>query len=218
MLSRHLQYLAQLGIGDVTIVTGFMRESIDDELARLGAAAEVSTIFNADFESGSIVSLAAARAVLQSGDEILLMDADVLYEPALLERLIGSVFHNCFLVDMDFEAGEEPVKLCLLDGTIVEFSKTPARGLKYDEQGESVGFFRFSPGMAAQLAALAQDRLQRGLINTPYEEAIRELVLANPGEFGFEDITGSPWVEIDFPADVLRAEHEVLPRFEQAAT
>ena len=26
------------------------------------------------------------------------------------------------------------------------------------------------------------------------------------------DITGVSWIEIDFAADVLRAEHEVLPR------
>ena len=27
----------------------------------------------------------------------------------------------------------------------------------------------------------------------------------------FEDITGTPWVEIDFPEDVVKAETEILP-------
>jgi choline kinase len=26
------------------------------------------------------------------------------------------------------------------------------------------------------------------------------------------DVTGSPWIEIDFPNDVSRAAHEVLPQ------
>ncbi|HIM45156.1 MAG TPA: phosphocholine cytidylyltransferase family protein, partial [Alphaproteobacteria bacterium] len=38
-------------------------------------------------------------------------------------------------------------------------------------------------------------------------------LLASPGErFGFEDITGLPWIEIDFAEDMARAENEILPR------
>jgi choline kinase len=48
-----------------------------------------------------------------------------------------------------------------------------------------------------------------------YEVAIRDLVLADrAGEFGVEDVTGLPWIEIDFMEDVARAEAEVLPRLE----
>jgi choline kinase len=36
-------------------------------------------------------------------------------------------------------------------------------------------------------------------------------LLAQPGDFGFEDVSGLPWIEIDFPEDVVRAEEEVLP-------
>ena len=38
------------------------------------------------------------------------------------------------------------------------------------------------------------------------------MVLAGGGrDFGFEDISGLPWIEIDFPEDVQRAETAVLP-------
>ena len=37
--------------------------------------------------------------------------------------------------------------------------------------------------------------------------------MAEPhGTFGYEDITGIPWVEIDFPRDLITAERTVLPR------
>jgi choline kinase len=29
------------------------------------------------------------------------------------------------------------------------------------------------------------------------------------------DITGAPWIEIDFPEDVLRATRDVLPRLQR---
>jgi choline kinase len=42
-----------------------------------------------------------------------------------------------------------------------------------------------------------------------YDDVLRRMVRA--GRFGHEDITGLPWTEIDFPADVERALREVLP-------
>ena len=34
--------------------------------------------------------------------------------------------------------------------------------------------------------------------------------------FAFEDITGLPWIEIDFTKDVERAKTEILPRISKA--
>jgi choline kinase len=40
-----------------------------------------------------------------------------------------------------------------------------------------------------------------------YEEPIRDMIRAStPERFGFEDISGLPWTEIDFPEDVVKAE------------
>jgi choline kinase len=44
------------------------------------------------------------------------------------------------------------------------------------------------------------------------EDPLRDVILEAPDVFGFEDITGLPWIEIDFPEDVVRARTEVLPR------
>ena len=39
------------------------------------------------------------------------------------------------------------------------------------------------------------------------------MLLAAPrGTFGFEDITGLPWIEIDFPEDLRRAREDIVPR------
>jgi choline kinase len=31
------------------------------------------------------------------------------------------------------------------------------------------------------------------------------------GRFGYEDVTGLQWIEIDFPADVIRARNKLVP-------
>ena len=45
----------------------------------------------------------------------------------------------------------------------------------------------------------------------PHEEAVRDLLRERSQVFEVADVTGAPWIEIDFPIDVLRAAHEVLP-------
>jgi choline kinase len=49
------------------------------------------------------------------------------------------------------------------------------------------------------------------MADAPHEEAVRNVLLREPGAFGFEDVTGVPWIEIDFPEDVVRAREQILP-------
>ncbi len=62
-------------------------------------------------------------------------------------QLVDTDIENCYLLDRDFVDGEEPVKIAIQDGVMVEFRKQLAEGLSYDTIGESVGFFRFGSGM-----------------------------------------------------------------------
>ncbi len=211
LLERHLRCLRGLGIEQVVIAVGYQAGLIREELAAIGALGFATTVYNPDYTRGSIVSLWCLRNYLAKG-EVLLMDADVLYDRRLLERLIRTPLPNCFLLDRGFETGDEPVKLCVRGDHLVEFRKQLGSDLTYDFCGESVGFFRFSDSMAARLAQRTTDYLVQGWYDEPYEEAIRDLLLESPEEFGFEDVTGLPWIEIDFPEDVRRATKDILPR------
>ena len=85
-------------------------------------------------------------------------------------------------------------------------------GLGYDTIGESVGFFRLSGAMAEQVAAGCERYVAAGRDGEMYEAVLRDLLLdAAPGTFGYEDVTGLPWIEIDFPEDVQRAEKVIYP-------
>ncbi|MBW4570523.1 MAG: phosphocholine cytidylyltransferase family protein [Tolypothrix carrinoi HA7290-LM1] len=212
LLERHLDYLRYCQIESVAIVVGYQAEKIQDEITALKAENWVSTVYNPDYTKGSIISLGTLKKHLTAGDEILLMDADVLYDRRILEQLVKTNIPNCFLLDRDFEPGEEPVKLCVQDNYLVEFRKKLAADLTYDFAGESVGFFRFESAIAHRLAAITEDYITNKRHEEPLEEAIRDLLLENPKTFGYEDITGLPWIEIDFPEDIKRAKNEILPQ------
>ncbi len=212
LLERHLDYLRSCQIDEVAIAVGYQAEMIQNEIKAVEADNWVTTVYNPDYTKGSIISLWTLREHLAAGDEILLMDADVLYDRRIIERLVKTDIPNCFLLDRDFEPGEEPVKLCVRDGYLVEFRKQVALDLTYDFSGESVGFFRFESAIARRIATRTEQYVADGLDEKPLEEAIRDLLLETPEAFGYEDITGLPWIEIDFPEDIKRAQNEILPQ------
>jgi len=52
----------------------------------------------------------------------------------------------------------------------------------------------------------------------PLEEAVRDLIRERDHAFDVAEVTGLPWIEIDFPKDIARAEREILPELEAGAT
>jgi choline kinase len=44
---------------------------------------------------------------------------------------------------------------------------------------------------------------------------VRDLLLEGGHAFDIADVTGMPWIEIDFPNDVKRATDEVLPQIQR---
>ena len=99
--------------------------------------------------------------------------------------------------------------ICLKAGRIAEFGKLK-RGA-FDRVGEWPGFLRLDAEEARALADALERFVQAGRTAEPYEAAMRDVVLAQPERFAIEDISGIPWVEIDFPADLVRARERVLP-------
>lgn len=215
LLERHLDLLHVFGIRRVDLVVGYEADQIVEHVAKLHSRPQVAYHFNPRFQQGSVISLWAARETLTQGSDCLVMDADVLYHPDILKRLIETRHSNCFLLDGDFIPGDEPVKIAVLNGQMVEFRKKLEAHLAYDFLGESVGFFRFSAAVSQQLAEECERFETEGLADSPHEEAIRNLLLRDPGSFAFEDISGLPWLEIDFPEDVIRATDNILPSIRQ---
>ena len=214
LLQRHIEILLANQIHDITIVTGYESALLEEPLK--DSRENINFINNPHYTEGSIISLNCARDVLLNEPHYILMDADVLYDQLILERLINTNIDNCFLLDQDFIHGDEPVKLCINEkGHIIEFRKQLADDLDYKIIGESVGFFKFNKEIGKLIVNRIEDYLSNADNDAPYEEVLRDLLLEDPKQFGYEDITGLSWIEIDFPEDIMRAETEILPRLSQ---
>jgi choline kinase len=213
LLERHLRLLRIAGVEDVVLALGFRHDLVEAEIERLHWQPRPQIILNAGFELGSVLTVHTVAEAMTRGGDVLLMDADVLCHQDIMAALVaGQKPVNRLLIDRDFEPGDEPVKVCARAGVPVELRKQVAAGLEYDTIGESVGFFRFDAAAARRLAVLVAGYVHGGRANMPHEEAVRDLLLEGSQIFDVADVSGLPWIEIDFPGDVIRAAREVLPQ------
>lgn len=211
LLDWHLQRLTEAGVSQLVIVTGYEREQVETALNDLRPRHQmtITTRVNTDFTEGSVLSFHVSIPDLDNANEpVLLMDGDVLYPAEMLRRLVQSKHPTALLIDRDYSIDDDdPVLVPIKDGRPCDFRKK-WRG-EVEVVGESTGFFKLDP---CDLPSLIAETRKRGTGHgraDSYDDVIRVLVRA--GRFGYEDVTGLPWTEIDFPGDVDRAEHEVLP-------
>jgi choline kinase len=211
LLARHFDALEAAGVDGVVLCLGHAAAAI---VAAIPPRWRARTVvhYNPLYTLGSVVSLWCARQALTCGEDVLVMDADVLYHPDILRRLAASRHAGVFLIDRDFIPGDEPVKICLDGARIVEFRKRLPPDLRYTAVGESVGFFRFDAATALDLARRLDAYVADGCREQPHEETLRDLALDPATDIAVEDVTGLPWIEIDFPDDIARATQDILPR------
>ena len=206
LLERTLRALGTAGVRDAVVVIGYRGEMIKQTIGPTCAGVQVRYVFNNHYEKGAILSLWSARA--EFDDDIIIMDADVLFPVALIDRLVRSLHPNCFLLDASaVNTGEEQM-LLTRGGRVLNI----VRGGSGDFEliGESVGFLKVSRNDAPLLRAILDDLVAQGRDTIEHEEAF-PLFLAQR-VVGFERVDDLPWIEIDFPADLEQAEREVLPR------
>ena len=206
LLHRYLDTLAGLGIRRADIVVGYKQEMIREAVARDSCGVKVEFLVNEEFHRGSISSLWIARAALD--DDVIVMDADVLFHRDILKRLVESSCDNALLMDETVRQTGEECMVVVAGGRVIALSKKmPDR---YDYAGEGVGFLRVRHADTPHLVASIRSHVDQESWNMEYEDAL--LQFFQTVKVGHEKIGGLPWTEIDFVEDVKKAEMDVLPK------
>ncbi|MGE0826886.1 MAG: NTP transferase domain-containing protein [Candidatus Binatia bacterium] len=206
LLERTLHALGAAGVSHAVIVVGYRGDMIKQHLGASYAGVQITYIHNAQYEKGAILSLWSAREDFD--DDILIMDADVLFPIVLIDRLVRSAHANCFLLDGSAENTGEEQMLLTRGGRVLNIIRGGSGD--FDVVGESVGFLKVSRVDAPFLRSILDDLVTQGRDTIEHEEAFP--LFLSQRLVGFERVDDLPWIEIDFPEDLVRAEREVLPR------
>ncbi|TKS59251.1 MAG: hypothetical protein EWM72_02263 [Nitrospira sp.] len=206
LLHRYLAALASVGIRRVDIVVGYKQEMIRAAVERDSCGVIVTFLVNEQFHRGSISSLWVARTALD--DDVIIMDADVLFHREILRRLVASLYENALLMDETVRQTGEECMVVVAGGRVIALTKKmPAH---YDYAGEGVGFLKVKHADTPHIVASLRSCIEKEAWNMEYEDALLEYF--RDVKVGYEKIGGLPWTEIDFVEDVRKAELEVLPR------
>jgi L-glutamine-phosphate cytidylyltransferase len=206
LLHRYLASLRSVGIHQADIVVGYKQEMIRAAVAANDCGVRVSFLVNEQFHRGSISSLWIARASLD--DDVIVMDADVLFHQEILRRLVESPHGNALLMDDTVKQTGEECMVVVEGGRVIALTKKMP--LRYDYAGEGVGFLKVRHVDAPYVIASLKDHVDQEAWQMEYEDAL--LGFFRDVKVGHEKIGGLPWTEIDFVEDVTKAEREVLPR------
>lgn len=203
VLEWQIDALAESGVSEVIVVTGFRAEAVEALVGRLNRPSiSVRTEFNPFFAvADNIASCFVARA--EMGGDFLLMNGDTLASPAIVAGLIaGAHAPVTVTVDRKPHYDDDDMKVTLDGPRLAAIGKT----VPLDEvNAESIGLLAFRGGGGP----LFRDGLTE-VLRTPdglkryYLSVINGL--AGTGRVEVWDIAGQPWSEIDFPADLTRAE------------
>ncbi len=193
ILAFQLQALtAYLSLDQIWIVVGYQKEAIMD------AFPDLVYIYNPHFQKEN-TSKSLLRALNKIDEDILWLNGDVVFRPAILESLLKTA-RTAMIVNQAV-VGEEEVKYRTDDqGLILEVSKEVIQ-----PQGEALGinFFKREdlPWLRKHLTLCKSgDFFEKAI-----EKGIREGHHVRSSPVGNEDCA-----EIDFPEDLIRAKQLML--------
>lgn len=211
LLARHFGVLRKLGVDRLTLTVGYRQDQVIEEAGRHADDDFLDVIENPMYRGGSLISLWYARQTMRRGEDVLFMDADTLYDPEVIQRLIDSEHASAFVYDDDLDEGDDPVRICLRDGEVVDFGKRIVG--QFDAVGEWPGFMKISAETGPLIARSLENYIEGGHLMATYEEAVRDVIVGGPtGAFGIVDVSDLSWIEIDFPEDLERAREVILPK------
>ncbi len=199
LLEYYFQFLKNLKVSSIVLVVGHLREKIEAFAGKFRNEIPVRYYQSPDIHGGSLLSLWSARGELN--EDVLIMDGDVFFPEAMLERLAKSRHANCFLADPSSPSTGEEQVLYANNGRVLFISKKPYT--KHKPIGESVGFLKLSKSGAAELAKILEEFVSAGKKGIEHEETYP--VLMERCVVNFENADDFKWTEIDSMKDVEMA-------------
>ena len=210
LLQRTVDAMIAAGIREFVVVTGYRANMIRDFLTEYYLSSDSCLltpdsfhfIDNPDYaHNNNIFSLWLTRPYTD-GRDFLLMDSDILCDPAILPEVLQA--EGSALALNRHELGEEEMKIVAdTHGRIIEISKTcsPAEAI-----GESVGIEKigadYSTALFRELRQMIEDE---GLIDIFYERAFERLI-PQGHTFRIVDTTRFFSIELDTPEDFENAQ------------
>ena len=204
LIERQIRVLRGAGINDIAIVVGCQADRV-----RRVCGHDLTYIENVRYaQTNSLYSLWMARPLLYQA--FVVLNCDVLFHPALLTDLISCRHENALLLGYREASqpvyGDEEMKVKVRGGRVIDMSKEMD---PTEADGENLGIVKFGARGAVALVDILDRLVGEGRLRDWAPRAFATFAQQHP--LHAIGTRGLPWIEIDFPEDVVRARDEIMP-------
>lgn len=203
LLEWQIQNLVHSGVDEVVVVTGFAADKVEETLEAVARPElSVRTRFNPFYSVGDNLSTCwLVRDEMRQ--DFLLINGDTVFEAPIPDRLLRRATRPVTVaINRKPTYDSDDMKVRLNGDDLVEIGKTiDAKKIN----GESIGMMLFQ-GEGPRLFSDTLDRIMRtpAGLRSWYTSVVDGL--AADGRVGWVNIEGLDWAEVDYHADLERAQ------------
>lgn len=205
ILEWQVNELRKCGVDEITVVTGYGADKVDEILNAKPHLNHIKTFYNPDFATtDNLVSCWKVRQ--EMNEDFILLNGDTLFEADILKTLLASPLHPITVtINHKDRYDNDDMKVCLNDTQLINIGKTL---LPEDTHGEAIGMILFrgeGPMIFRQGLEQAVEAPQAS--HRWYLSVID--AIASKKEILTCSIAGLRWCEVDCPADLKEADRIV---------
>lgn len=208
MIHKTLMHLEKLNLNKIVLVVGYEGQQLMDYVNSLGLKTPVEYVVNDVYDkTNNIYSLYLAKEYLLQ-DDTLLLESDLVYEEAVIRKLVDTPYPSLVLVDK-FESWMDGTCITVdEDDNITSFvSKREFDFTKTDEYYKTVNLYKFSKNFSEKYYVPFLEAYCNAMgLNEYYEQVLKVITFLGNLEIKAVKLNGEKWYEIDDVQDLDIAE------------
>lgn len=204
ILQRMIDSLLKVEIDQIAIVTGYLEDQIKDFVKKTYPNFQITYIRNELFDKTNTAYSLNLTQNFVGEDDFIKFDADVVFEDAVLEKLVKNSNKTCLCIDKNIHLEKEEVKVILdKEGKVLQVGK------KIDPRkakGESIGIEKIDKHASKILFEELEKVLENPKNQNEYYDDSYTTLVKKGVPFYAVDVSNLKWVEIDTLEDYKLAE------------
>lgn len=210
IIKQTLQNLKYSGFDEVIIVVGYLRDKLIAEIKGMECGLKLSFIENDIYDqTNTLYSLKLGLDQVHDFRDLYVIEGDVIFENAVLERLINSEAENATILEKYNEK---------LEGTFVELNELgdvvdwrhksdQEKGYELRDKYKTVNLHKFSEDFVTKiLVPELYSYIEKNGKDRPLEKLMKCIVNEHPAFIHGEILNHEKWYEIDDINDLRIAE------------
>ncbi len=220
LIDRLVSDLEALGISRVLVVTGYRADEVESHLRARFSHLQLRFVRNEQYlTTNNIVSLALAFEHLDLREDLLLIEADLICDRSVIQRLLDNPARDAALLDR-WRSGMDGTVVTISDAVITSVIPSHLQGTDFDfsDKYKTLNIYKFSAELCRNVFAGLLRYYAQSVDGSVYYELILGILIYLRQARIHAVLVEPPerWAEIDDPNDLAVARYTFQERERRA--